>query len=237
MTNDAMSNDSKTYAIIVAGGSGKRMGSAIPKQFLSLNGLPVLMHTLLAFHNSTSKPQLILALHADFHDYWKQLCNTHNFNIPHTLVKGGETRFHSVKAAFETITTTNSVIAVHDAVRPLTLGTLIDDAYKQAANEGNAVVAVKSRDSVRQIKGANSLALKREDIYLVQTPQTFQHGQLRSAYLQPYIDTFTDDASVVEFAGFDIHLIEGDHQNIKITFPEDIAIAELILKNRSVGSF
>ncbi|MGY3211608.1 2-C-methyl-D-erythritol 4-phosphate cytidylyltransferase [Mucilaginibacter sp. HD30] len=225
------------YAIIVAGGSGTRMGSVMPKQFLSLNSLPVLMHTLLAFHNSTLKPRLILALHADFHDYWKQLCNTHNFNIPHALVKGGETRFHSVKAAFETITDMNSLIAVHDAVRPLTLSTLIDAAYNQAERDGNAVVAVKSRDSVRQINGGKSLALKREDIYLVQTPQTFQFDQLRSAYLQPYNDAFTDDASVVEAAGFDIHLIEGDHQNIKITFPEDIAIAELILKNRGVVSF
>ncbi len=195
----------------------------------------MLMHTLLAFYNSASKPQLILALNANFHDYWKQLCNTHNFNIPHVLVKGGETRFHSVKVAFSTITDTNCIIAVHDAVRPLTLSTLIDAAYQQAAEKGNAVVAVKSRDSVRQIKGDTSFSLKREDVYLVQTPQTFQYGQLKSAYLQPYNDTFTDDASVLESAGFDIHLIEGDHQNIKITFPEDIAIAELILKNRGVS--
>lgn len=237
MTNDTMTNDLKNYAIVVAGGSGTRMGAAVPKQFLSLNGLPLLMHTLLAFYNSTSKPQLILALHANFHDYWKQLCNTHNFNIPHTLVKGGETRFHSVKTAFEAIANTNSIVAVHDAVRPLTLSTLIDAAYQQASEKGNAVVAVKSRDSVRQINGSNSLALKREEIYLVQTPQTFQYGQLKSAYLQSYNDAFTDDASVVESAGFDIYLIEGDHQNIKITFPEDIGIAELILKNRGVVSF
>jgi 2-C-methyl-D-erythritol 4-phosphate cytidylyltransferase len=237
MTDDTMTNDLKHYAILVAGGTGTRMGSVVPKQFLSLNGLPVLMHTLLAFYNSASKPQLILALNADFHDFWKQLCNTHNFNVPHVLVKGGKTRFHSVKAAFETITDTNSVIAVHDAVRPLTLSTLIDSAYHQAAEIGNAVVAVKSRDSVRQIKGDTSVSLKREDVYLVQTPQTFKYSQLKSAYLQPYNDTFTDDASVVESAGFDIHLIEGDHQNIKITFPEDIAIAELILKNRGVVSF
>ena len=232
-----MTNEIKHYAIVVAGGTGTRMGATIPKQFLSLNGLPVLMHTLLAFYNSASKPQLILALHANFHDYWNQLCNTHNFNIPHVLVKGGETRFHSVKAAFETISDTNSIIAVHDAVRPLTLSPLIDSCYRQAAEKGNAVVAVKSRDSVRQIKDDTSFSLKREDVYLVQTPQTFQYGQLKSAYLQSYNDTFTDDASVVESAGFDIHLIEGDHQNIKITFPEDIGIAELILKNRGAVSF
>jgi len=221
----------------VAGGSGTRMGSAVPKQFLSINGLPILMHSLHAFYNSAAKPQLILALHTDFHDYWKQLCNTHNFDIPHILVKGGETRFHSVKAAFETIGDTNSVIAVHDAVRPLISSSLIDAVYQQAAEKSNAIVAVKSRDSVRQLKGDTSLALKRDDIYLVQTPQTFKYAQLKAAYLQEYNDAFTDDASVVESAGFNIHLIEGDHQNIKITFPEDIAIAELVLKSRGVTGF
>ncbi len=234
MTNDSMTNGPKHYAIIVAGGSGTRMGSTVPKQFLSLNGLPVLMHSLLAFYNSTSKPQLILALNANFHDYWKQLCNTHNFDIPHILVNGGETRFHSVKAAFDTISDMGSLVAVHDAVRPLISSVLIDSAYQQAGEKGNAIVAVKSRDSVRRLKGDTSLSLKRDEIYLVQTPQTFQYGQLKSAYLQPYNDTFTDDASVVESAGFDIHLTEGDHQNIKITFPEDIAIAEIILKNRGI---
>lgn len=229
-----ITNLKSTYAIIVAGGSGTRMGSTIPKQFISANGLPLLMHTLLAFYNSASKPQLILALHADFHDFWKQLCNTHNFNIQHTLVKGGETRFHSVKAAFDTISDTNCVIAVHDAVRPLISSVLIDKAYQQATEKGNAIVAVKSRDSVRMIKDDTSLSLRRDDIYLVQTPQIFQYGQLKAAYLQEYTDTFTDDASVVESAGFAIHLVEGDHQNIKITFPEDIAIAELILKNCAV---
>lgn len=225
----------KHYAIIVAGGSGTRMGSIVPKQFISVNGLPVLMHTLLAFYKSVSKPKLILALHADFHDYWKQLCNTHNFDIPHTLATGGSTRFHSVKAAFDTIDDTECIIAVHDAVRPLISGLLIDSAYQQAIEKGNAIVAVKSRDSVRQIKDETSLSLKRDEIYLVQTPQVFQYTQLKAAYLQNYTDSFTDDASVVESAGFDIHLIEGDHQNIKITFPEDIAIAELILKNRGLS--
>ncbi|MFD0749992.1 2-C-methyl-D-erythritol 4-phosphate cytidylyltransferase [Mucilaginibacter calamicampi] len=230
-----MTNDTNHYAIVVAGGSGTRMGTTIPKQFLSVNGLPILMHSLLAFYNSASKPQLILALHTDFHDYWKQLCSTHNFDIPHTLVSGGETRFHSVKAAFDIISDTNSIIAVHDAVRPLILSLLIDTAYQQAAESGNAIVAVKSRDSVRQLKGDTSVSLKRDEIYLVQTPQTFQYAQLKAAYLQAYNNAFTDDASVVESAGFKIHLVEGDHQNIKITFPEDIAIAELILKNRGAA--
>ncbi len=227
---------SQNYAIIVAGGSGTRMGTTVPKQFLSVNELPVLMHTLLAFYNSIAKPHLILALPAGFHDYWKQLCHSHNFDIDHTLVIGGETRFHSVKAAFNNVTAKNSVIAVHDAVRPLINTTLIDAAYNQAIEKGNAIVAVKSRDSIRQLKDGLTVSLKRDEIYLVQTPQIFQYTQLKAAYLQEYTDAFTDDASVVEAAGFDIHLIEGDNQNIKITFPEDIAIAEMILKGRENAS-
>jgi 2-C-methyl-D-erythritol 4-phosphate cytidylyltransferase len=229
-----MTNYQKNYAIIVAGGSGSRMLSALPKQFLSLNGIPVLMHAVLAFHYSNSQPQIILVLPADFHDFWKQLCITHNFDIPHQLVSGGQTRFHSVKNGLDTITDVNSLVAVHDAVRPLTSQTIIDNSYQHAAQHGNAVTAVKSRDSIRQLKNGVSVSLIRDEIYLVQTPQTFQSAQLKKAYQQPYNDKFTDDASVVEETGTQITLIDGDHQNIKITFPEDIAIAELILKNRGV---
>lgn len=223
---------SQNYAIIVAGGSGSRMQSTVPKQFLSLNGTPVLMHTLLAFYHSHSCPQIILVLPIDFHDYWKQICATHNFDLPHQLVSGGQTRFHSVKNGLDTITATDVLIAVHDAVRPLTSQAIIDNAYQYAAQHGNAITAVKSRDSIRQVKNGVSVSLIRDEIYLVQTPQTFQLAQLKKAYQQPYDDKFTDDASVVEETGIPITLINGDHQNIKITFPEDIAIAELILKNR-----
>lgn len=221
------------YAIIVAGGSGSRMQTVLPKQFLSLNGTPVLMHTLLAFYNSKSKPQLILVLPANFHDHWAELCLTHSFNIPHQLVSGGETRFHSVKNGLNLIADDEeALIAVHDAVRPLTSREIIDQSYQHAAQHGNAVTAVKSRDSVRQLKNDGiSLALNRDEIYLIQTPQTFQSAQLKKAYEQAYNPKFTDDASVVEETGVKINLINGDHQNIKITFPEDIAIAELLLKD------
>ncbi|HTH82727.1 MAG TPA: 2-C-methyl-D-erythritol 4-phosphate cytidylyltransferase [Mucilaginibacter sp.] len=229
-----MSNLTSTnYAIIVAGGSGSRMQSAVPKQFLLLNGLPVLMHTLLAFYNSESKPQLILVLPAGFHEHWEQLCAMHNFMVPHQLVNGGETRFHSVKNGLNLVPDhADTLIAVQDAVRPLTSSTIIDYAYQHAAKHGNAITAVKSRDSVRQLKGDTSVHLNREEIYLIQTPQTFQLAQLKNAYRQDYHTKFTDDASVVEETGIKINLVNGDHQNIKITFPEDIAIAELLLKNR-----
>jgi 2-C-methyl-D-erythritol 4-phosphate cytidylyltransferase len=220
------------YAIIVAGGSGTRMQTAIPKQFLLLNGKPVLMHTIQTFYNCTSQPQLILVLHADYHSYWQQLCIDHNFNVPHQLIKGGESRFHSVKNGLDIITDADAIIAVHDAVRPLTPTAIIDRSYNYAAQHGNAITAVKSRDSVRQLKGDHSVSLLRDDIYLIQTPQTFRAGQIKKAYEQAYDIKFTDDASVVESSGVHINLAEGSYENIKITFPEDIAIAGAILNKK-----
>ncbi len=218
------------FAIIVAGGTGARMLSSIPKQFLLLNGKPVLMHTVEAFYNSNSNPKIILVLHAGFHQYWEQLCTEYNFRIPVTLIKGGETRFHSVKNGLDLIDDElNAVIAIHDAVRPLITPEVIDESFRYAFEHGNAIVAVKSRDSVRQVWNDHTVALKREDIYLIQTPQTFQSDLLKKAYEVNYDDNFTDDASVVERSGEIINLINGSHQNFKITFPEDIAIAEAIL--------
>jgi len=222
----------KNYAIIVAGGSGSRMQSDVPKQFLLLKGKPVLMHTIAAFDNSAVKPQIILVLHPDFHAYWEQLCAAHNFNIPHELVNGGETRFYSVKNGLDIIPdNVEAIIAIQDAVRPLTGEQIINESYKYAAEHGNAITAVKSRDSVRQLKNDSSESLLRYEIYLVQTPQTFQLSQIKKAYLQPYNAKFTDDASLVEETGEKIHLIEGSYRNIKITFPEDLAIAEVLLKS------
>jgi 2-C-methyl-D-erythritol 4-phosphate cytidylyltransferase len=228
----AEQNTTHNYAIIVAGGSGTRMQITIPKQFLLLTGRPVLMHTISMFHNSASQPQIILVLHADYHAYWQQLCNEHNFNIPHQLIKGGESRFHSVKNGLDVIEDIDAVIAVHDAVRPLTPAAIIDHSYNYAAKNGNAITAVKSRDSIRQLKGDHSVSLLRDDIYLIQTPQTFQASQLKKAYEQAYDPKFTDDASVVESIGIDINLADGSYENIKITFPEDIAIAEAILNKK-----
>jgi len=223
----------KSFAIIVAGGSGTRMQSAVPKQFLLLRGKPVLMHAIEAFHFSAVKPAIILVLPAEYHAYWLQLCTDHNFNIPHQLITGGETRFYSVKNGLDIINDTNDVlIAVHDAVRPLTSSQIIEKSYQYAAEHGNAVTAVKSRDSARLMKNGVSTSLTRDDVYLVQTPQTFQSTQIKKAYLQTYNEKFTDDASVVEETGIKINLIDGNYQNIKITFPEDIAIAEAILKSR-----
>jgi 2-C-methyl-D-erythritol 4-phosphate cytidylyltransferase len=223
----------KNYAIIVAGGSGTRMQTAVPKQFLLLNGLPVLMHTIRAFEQSCVTPAIVLVLPASYHAYWQQLCDVHRFTIPHLLVAGGETRFYSVKNGLDQIIADDdALIAVHDAVRPLTSRQIIEASYLHAEKYGNAVTAVKSRDSVRQLTNGQSVSLLRDQIYLIQTPQTFKAGLLKKAYEQPYSEKFTDDASVVEQYGTEIQLTEGNYQNIKITFPEDIAIAELLLSKK-----
>ena len=221
---------SNYYAIIVAGGSGSRMRSAVPKQFLLLNGLPVLMHTINAFYKCQLKPHIIIVLPSDSHEYWNDLCKTHSFNIPYQLVDGGETRFHSVKNGLALIEDEQAIVAVHDAVRPLITCDIVDESFECAEKYGNAITAIKSRDSVRQIKDNRSVSLVRDEIYLIQTPQTFQAAQLKLAYQQPYQPRFTDDASVVEQTGVNINLIGGSYQNIKITYPEDIAIAEFLLK-------
>lgn len=228
-----ISNLKSTFAVIVAGGWGSRMQSALPKQFIELCGEPVLMHTIRAFYNSQSSPQIILALHGSYHELWAQLCAKHNFTIPHKIITGGQTRFHSIKNAVDSVADDDVLIAVHDAVRPIVSADIINEAYRCAAENGTAVTAVKSRDSIRQVKGNGSESLNRDSIYLVQTPQTFQSAILKKAYEQPYTDTFTDDASVVEQSGVAITLIEGDYSNIKITFPEDVAIAEALINKKS----
>lgn len=218
----------KYYAIIVGGGSGSRMQSETPKQFMLLNSKPILMHTIEAFYYSDLKPDIIVVLNVDFHTYWEQLCKKYNFSIPHTLIKGGLQRFHSVKNGIRSIKG-NAVVAIHDAVRPLASNEIICRSFREAEQTGNAVVAIKTRDSVRQKMGNSSIPLNRDEIYLVQTPQTFQFALLNKAYKQEYRNEFTDDASVVERTGVTINLIEGESKNLKITFPEDLSLAEFYL--------
>jgi len=219
----------KYYAVIVAGGSGNRMQTETPKQFLLLKNRPVLMHTIKAFAQSSTQPKIIVVLHPDQHAYWNRLCVEFNFNIPHVVVAGGKERFFSVKNAVEQIEE-ESFVAIHDAVRPLISTELIDKCYSEAEHKGNAVAAVQSSDSVRTLVGEKTLALKRNEIYLVQTPQTFKLATLKRAYQQPFDSHFTDDASVVEFTGEEIKIIEGERNNIKITYPIDLELAELLLK-------
>ncbi|KQR67439.1 2-C-methyl-D-erythritol 4-phosphate cytidylyltransferase [Pedobacter sp. Leaf176] len=220
----------KYYAVIVAGGSGNRMQTETPKQFLLLKNLPVLMHTIKAFAQSDSQPKIIVVLHVDQHTYWNRLCQEFNFNIPHQVIAGGSERFYSVKNAISSIEE-QCLVAIHDAVRPLVSTELIDRCFRQAQLQGNVIAAVQSSDSIRMFKNEKTSALKRDEIYLVQTPQTFSLEVLKKAYQQNFVGHFTDDASVVESIGQEINIVEGDRNNIKITYPVDLALAELLLNN------
>ncbi|MGB4773735.1 MAG: 2-C-methyl-D-erythritol 4-phosphate cytidylyltransferase [Daejeonella sp.] len=222
----------KYYAIIVGGGSGSRMESDIPKQFMLLNGKPVVMHTLEAFYHSELKPEIILVLNVDYYAYWEKLCHDHQFTIPHSLVKAGAQRFSSVKNGLKVIKG-NSIVAIHDAVRPLVSNNLITRSFKHAEVYGNAIATIKSTDSIRQKNQNGSIPLNREDIFLVQTPQTFTSEIIKKAYKQPFRIEFTDDASVVEKNGTSVELINGEPENIKITFPQDILLAQIYLSEKS----
>lgn len=222
----------KYYVIIVAGGTGSRMNASIPKQFLLLNEKPVLMHTIRAFHQSSVKPVILLVLNSSYHSYWTDLCNEFGFDIKHTVIGGGEQRFDSVKNALSFVEP-DSLVAVHDAVRPVVSEELICRCFSEAAENGSAIPVTASRDSLRRREGEHSVALRREDIFIVQTPQVFRSSILKQAYLQPFNSEFTDDASVVEKNGGNIHTTEGDPANIKITYPEDLEIAALLLNKRA----
>lgn len=223
------------YVIIVAGGMGTRMGTDIPKQFLLLQGLPVMMHTINAFRRSNSSPDIVVVIPPSLHSHWSALCDVHHFEVPHTIAHGGQSRFESVKKGLDAIKSTGadlerSFIAVHDAARPLISPELIDRTYQQAVLTGAAALATRSTDSIRleSKNGLKNNTHPRARVYLMQTPQVFNGAILSASYEQPDDKTYTDDASVVEKKGYPIALIDGDTLNIKITFPEDLRIAEML---------
>lgn len=225
----------RTIAIIVAGGSGTRFGAQLPKQFLELAGRPILMRTIEAFGESCetgdTSLDVIVTLPADQMDLWKQLCEKYAFSLPHRVVAGGETRWHSVKNALAAVgdIADVDVIAVHDGVRPLATAGLIGRVLDAARRDGAAIPVVPLNDSVRQVAGDTSHALDRSSLRAVQTPQAFDARLLLDAYHQPFDPTFTDDASVVERAGHRVTLVDGDPVNLKITRPMDLALAEYLL--------
>jgi len=208
-------------ALIVAGGKGERMNADIPKQFLLLKGTPILMHTLKQFSHFE---EIVLVLpHSQF-DYWRELCSNYNFTQKHTLVAGGTTRFYSVKNGLEKIEE-NSVIAIHDGVRPLISKKLIDSLITKTKNGVGVIPIVPVKDSIRKVKGENSVHLDRSNLYKVQTPQCFLSTDIKEAYTQEFSDTFTDDASVFEANGGKINTLLGEEKNLKITTREDLTIA------------
>lgn len=218
----------------MAGGSGNRMSSAIPKQFLSLAGKPVLMHSIKAFHEYDPLLKIIVALPQSLFSAWETLCKEHVFELPHILANGGRMRFDSVKNALSFVSA-DGIVAVHDGVRPLVSQSLISRAYDHAALNGNAIPFTPVTDSVRESYGNINQPLNRINLRLIQTPQVFHSSLLLEAYALDYSDRFTDDASVIEAAGVPINLIPGEPYNIKITFPEDLAIAEALLKYSQAG--
>lgn len=216
------------YIIIVAGGKGLRMGSNIPKQFLPVKGLPILMHTINAFSQADHMIHIILVLPEEHQYYWKKLCLKYRFNTAHAIVSGGENRFQSVKNALLLIPP-GVIVGVHDGVRPFVSSSVILNCYEEAQKLGAIIPVVPLAESIRRKQGKKSVSVNRNNYFSVQTPQVFQSEIILKAYEQEYKETFTDDASVVESSGYKIYLFEGNPENIKITTPFDIRIAETIL--------
>ncbi len=219
------------YIIVVAGGRGTRMGGDIPKQFLPLAGSTVLMHTLERMATAMPQATLILALPQDQQEEWQRLCHTYNYTRPHRVVDGGESRFHTVSNALAYVPN-GAVVAIHDGVRPLVSEEVVCNAFATARRHGSAIPTMPVVESLRMIKGNASQAVDRNLFRSVQTPQVFDSTLLKAAYATPYCSEFTDDASVYERAGHSVTLIEGNKENIKITIPQDIALAEIILSQQ-----
>ena len=219
------------YVIIVAGGKGLRMGSDIPKQFLPIAGKPVLMRTLERFREYSADLQIILVLPEAQQDYWQELCRQYGFQVEYRLANGGQTRFHSVQNGLALVPDdAEGVVGVHDGVRPFPSIEVIRNCYATARTAKAVIPVIPVVETVRHLEGKGSVTVPRGDYRLVQTPQTFDIQLLKSANRQPYNDGFTDDASVVESYGNEITLVEGNRENIKITTPYDIVVAEALCK-------
>ena len=204
------------------------MGSDTPKQFLELHGLPILMHTVTKFQQSVAKGKIILALPKKEQNTWQSLCEKYHFDVPHQIVNGGESRFHSVQNALKKISK-NSIVAIHDGVRPLVSETVIKNCIESAEKFGAVIPTLPMQDSIRKISDNVNKMVDRSQFVYIQTPQCFQSEVILKAYQQEYQDCFTDDASVVEQLGHKIYLLEGNKENIKITTPEDLKIAEVLM--------
>jgi 2-C-methyl-D-erythritol 4-phosphate cytidylyltransferase len=218
---------------MMAGGTGSRMNSAIPKQFAELCGKPVIMHSFQVFYDFDPQINFILILPEQQVETWKKLCEKYNFQIPHKIALGGETRFFSVKNGLEKIIG-DGVVFIHDSVRPLVSVETIENCFAKTIDKGNAIPVIAISESIRKTNKKGSKAVSRSKYKLVQTPQTFGVNQIKKAYNQPYSEHFTDDASVVENTGEKIYLVEGNLENIKITYIQDIVIAEALMKNKFI---
>lgn len=218
--------------IIVAGGTGKRMASPVPKQFLLLAGKPLLCHTITAFHRFDPPMQLIVVLPKEQIVTWGTLCSEHGFTTEHAVVPGGEERFHSVGEGLKHVKH-DGLVAVHDGVRPLINVELIDRCFAAAEEHGAAIPVLPMSSSVRELVGEGSRAVDRTRLRKVQTPQCFRVELLRKAFQLPYDPAFTDEATLVERMGLAVHLVQGEERNIKVTTPTDLILANsLLAENR-----
>jgi len=222
----------KKYAVIVAGGSGTRMGNAIPKQFLLLKGKPVLWYTIDSFLRAYDDMNIILVLPKDHVKKGEKIINQLNAETRIVIVEGGTTRFDSVKLGLQKITD-EAVVFVHDGVRCLISVPLIRRCYNQAIEKGSAIPAVAATDSIRIVRNGSHYVNERQEVRIVQTPQTFLSKIILPAFEQSYQDSFTDEATVVEANGSPVFLTEGEYDNIKITRPIDLLVAERIIEDRS----
>lgn len=218
--------------IITAGGIGSRMGEVIPKQFIELRNKPILLYTLELFHKFDPDAQLIITLPEEWKVHWEQLMLKFNCSIPHQLISGGDTRYQSVKNALNSCT--GNFIAIHDGVRPFVSRETLKRCFTAVIEKEQVIPVVYSKESLRQLFDDTSRAVNREEFCLVQTPQCFKKENLLKAYVLPFHSSITDDASLVEEAGFQISLVEGNEENIKITSPIDLKLAECILNSFSV---
>jgi len=218
------------YVIIVAGGKGLRMGSDIPKQFLPIGGKPVLMRTIERFREYSADLQIILVLPEAQQEYWLQLCKEYDFDVEYRLANGGQTRFHSVQNGLALVPDdAEGVVGIHDGVRPFPSIEVIRNCYETAREKKAVIPVIPVVETVRHLEKEGSVTVPRDEYKLVQTPQTFDIQLLKAANRQPYNDGFTDDASVVESYGHEITLVEGNRENIKITTPYDLKIAEVLI--------
>jgi 2-C-methyl-D-erythritol 4-phosphate cytidylyltransferase len=222
----------KKTAIIVAGGTGQRMGTALPKQFLAIEGKSILLHTVDQFVSAFSDINFVIVLPADYIHEGENIIASSGLSQSFLFVAGGDTRFQSVKNGLAQADPA-SIVFVHDAVRCLLTPDLIQRCYQQAVEKGSAIPAVSSTDTVRIIEGTKHHVVDRANVMMIQTPQTFNAAILKKAFEQAYQPSFTDEANVLEASGKEVYLIEGEHENIKITRPLDLAIAEYILAKRA----
>ena len=217
----------KKHIIVVAGGKGLRMGGDIPKQFLPVCGKPVLMRTLEAFYAYDSSIHMILVLPVSQQEYWKELCAKYHFTLSHDIADGGETRFHSVMNGLALVEG-DGWVGVHDGVRPFVSQEVIARCYEEASLKKAVIPVIGVVETVRKLTNEGSVTVPRDHYKLVQTPQVFEVALLRKAYQQTYTEMFTDDASVVEALGEKVYLVEGNRENIKLTTPFDLLLAEML---------